>query len=72
MKSKNQRDFIFLRRQSYAFRDKRHMEKAIVDDDSKPMQEGIGVDLQEIGPRLTLKLRRVAKGVGVQSGQLSR
>lgn len=59
----NQRDFIFVRRHRYVFRDS---EKSVADEDGKPMAgvEGVRVGLQELGPRFTMKLRRVDKGVG--------
>jgi len=59
----NQRDFIFVRRHRYVFK---NSEKSIADEDGKPMAgvEGIRVGLQELGPRFAMKLRRVDKGVG--------
>ncbi|RDA91498.1 hypothetical protein CP533_4573 [Ophiocordyceps camponoti-saundersi (nom. inval.)] len=62
----NQRDFIFVRRHRYVFREKRATEKNIVDAEGKDMKgvEGIRAGLQELGPRFTLKLRRVDKGIG--------
>ncbi|KAL2205010.1 Brix-domain-containing protein [Sarocladium strictum] len=62
----NQRDYIFVRRHRYVFRDKRETEKSIVDGDGKEVKgvEMIRAGLQELGPRFTLKLRRVDKGVG--------
>ena len=62
----NQRDYIFLRRHRYVFRDKKETEKSVVGADGKPVEgvEGIRAGLQELGPRFTLKLRRVDKGVG--------
>lgn len=67
----NQRDFIFLRKHRYVFRDKRESERSVVGADGKEMQgvEGIRAGLQELGPRLTLKLRRVDKGIQRVSGQ---
>ena len=67
----NQRDFIFLRRHRYALREKRETERSVVGADGKEMKgvEGIKAALQEIGPRLTLKLRRVDKGIQRASGQ---
>lgn len=67
----NQRDFIFLRRHRYVFREKRGSEKSVVGADGKEMKgtEGIRAGLQELGPRLTLKLRRVDKGIQRASGQ---
>lgn len=67
----NQRDYIFVRRHRYVFRDKRKTEKSVVDTDGKPMKgvESIRTGLQELGPRLTLKLRRVDKGIQRRSGQ---
>jgi len=61
----NQRDFIFLRRHRYVFREKKEREKSVVGADGKEMvgAEGIRTGLQELGPRLTLKLRRVDKGI---------
>lgn len=67
----NQRDYIFLRRHRYVFRDKRGTEKPIQGADGKPMKgaEDIRVGLQELGPRFTMKLRRVDKGIQKASGQ---
>jgi ribosome production factor 1 len=67
----NQRDFIFIRRHRYVFREKRETEKAVVDTDGKEMKgaEGIRTGLQELGPRFTLKLRRIDKGIQRASGQ---
>ena len=67
----NQRDYIFLRRHRYAFRDKRPTEKPIQGPDGKPVAgvEDIRAGLQELGPRLTLKLRRVDRGIQHRSGQ---
>ncbi|KAI9167395.1 Ribosome production factor [Paramyrothecium foliicola] len=62
----NQRDYIFVRRHRYVFRDKRQTEKSIVGSDGKEVKgvEDIRAGLQELGPRFTLKLRRVDKGIG--------
>ncbi|KAK7754217.1 Ribosome production factor 1 [Diatrype stigma] len=62
----NQRDYIFLRRHRYVFRDKRKTEKSVVGADGKELKgmEQIRAGLQELGPRATLKLRRIDKGVG--------
>ena len=67
----NQRDFIFVRRHRYVFRDKRPTEKSVVDADGKPVKgvEEIRAGLQELGPRFTLKLRRVDRGIQRKSGQ---
>jgi ribosome production factor 1 len=67
----NQRDYIFLRRHRYVFRDKRQSEKSIQGTDGKPMKgvEDIRAGLQELGPRFTMKLRRVDKGIQRASGQ---
>ncbi|KAJ5095105.1 RNA processing factor 1 [Penicillium argentinense] len=67
----NQRDYIFVRRHRYVFREKRETEKAVQGADGKEMQgaEGIRTGLQELGPRFTLKLRRVDKGIQRASGQ---
>ena len=53
----------------YVFREKRGTEKSVVGPDGKIVQgvEGIRTGLQELGPRITLKLRRV--DTGVQSGR---
>lgn len=67
----NQRDFIFFRRHRYVFREKRETEKEVGFglDPNKPGggkgMEGLGVrvGLQEIGPRFTLKLRKVERGL---------
>ncbi|KAL2015510.1 hypothetical protein VTK56DRAFT_5348 [Thermocarpiscus australiensis] len=62
----NQRDYIFFRRHRYIFREARPTEKNVVGPDGKEMAgvQGIRAGLQEIGPRMTLKLRRVDKGIG--------
>ncbi|KAF2457286.1 anticodon-binding protein [Lineolata rhizophorae] len=67
----NQRDYIFVRRHRYIFRDKRPTEKSVVGSDGKPVKgvEEIRAGLQELGPRFTLKLRRVDKGIQRRSGQ---
>lgn len=67
----NQRDFVFLRRHRYVFREKREGERSVLGADGKEMKgvEGIRTGLQELGPRLTLKLRRVDKGIQRASGQ---
>ncbi|KAM3081472.1 Ribosome production factor 1 [Clarireedia jacksonii] len=62
----NQRDYIFVRRHRYIFREKRETEKSVVGPDGKVVEgvEGIRAGLQELGPRFTLKLRRIDKGIG--------
>ncbi|AEO58040.1 hypothetical protein MYCTH_2305019 [Thermothelomyces thermophilus ATCC 42464] len=62
----NQRDYIFFRRHRYVFREARPTEKNVQGADGKDLEgvKGIRAGLQEIGPRMTLKLRRVDKGVG--------
>jgi ribosome production factor 1 len=62
----NQRDYIFVRRHRYVFREKRQTEKSIVGTDGKEVKgvEDIRAGLQELGPRFTMKLRRVDKGIG--------
>jgi len=62
----NQRDYIFVRRHRYVFREKKETEKSVIGPDGKPVKgvEDIRAGLQELGPRFTLKLRRVDKGVG--------
>jgi ribosome production factor 1 len=62
----NQRDYLFLRRHRYVFREKRSTEKNVVGPDGKDVKgvEGIRAGLQELGPRITLKLRRVDKAIG--------
>ncbi|GAB7352730.1 hypothetical protein MBLNU459_g3084t1 [Dothideomycetes sp. NU459] len=67
----NQRDYIFVRRHRYVFRDKRKTEKSIVGVDGKVVEgvEDIKTGLQELGPRFTLKLRRIDKGIQRRSGQ---
>ena len=62
----NQRDYIFVRRHRYVFRDKRETEKSMAGADGKAMKgvEDIRAGLQELGPRFTMKLRRVDKGIG--------
>lgn len=67
----NQRDYIFLRRHRYVFRDKRTTEKSLQGTDGKAIKgvEEIRAGLQELGPRFTLKLRRIDKGIQRMSGQ---
>ncbi|OJD39065.1 rna processing factor 1 [Diplodia corticola] len=67
----NQRDYIFVRRHRYVFRDKRATEKSVIGADGKPIKgaEDIRAGLQELGPRFTLKLRRIDKGIQKASGQ---
>lgn len=67
----NQRDYVFFRRHRYVFRDKRGSEKSIQGADGKTMPgvEEIRAGLQELGPRFTLKLRRVDKAIQRASGQ---
>jgi ribosome production factor 1 len=67
----NQRDYIFVRRHRYVFREKRETEKGVVGTDGREMKgvEEIRAALQELGPRFTLKLRRIDKGIQRQSGQ---
>ncbi|MCJ1485231.1 hypothetical protein MMC06_005405 [Schaereria dolodes] len=67
----NQRDYIFLRRHRYVFREKRATEKNVVGPDGKEVKgvEGIRAGLQELGPRFTMKLRRVDRGIQRGSGQ---
>jgi ribosome production factor 1 len=67
----NQRDYIFVRRHRYVFRDKRATEKQVLGADGKPIKgaEDLKAGLQELGPRFTLKLRRVDKGIQRGSGQ---
>ena len=67
----NQRDYIFLRRHRYIFREKRVTEKNVVGPDGKEIKgaEGIRAGLQELGPRFTMKLRRIDKGIQRASGQ---
>ncbi|KAI9823809.1 MAG: hypothetical protein M1826_007630 [Phylliscum demangeonii] len=62
----NQRDYIFVRRHRYIFRDKRPTEKVVTGPDGNAIKgaEGIRAGLQELGPRFTLKLRRVDPGIG--------
>ncbi|KAI9762644.1 MAG: hypothetical protein M4579_000262 [Chaenotheca gracillima] len=62
----NQRDYIFLRKHRYVFRDKRPTEKSVVGTDGKEVKgaEEIRAGLQELGPRFTLKLRRIDTGIG--------
>jgi ribosome production factor 1 len=67
----NQRDYVFFRRHRYVFRDKRATEKSIQGADGKFVKgvEEIRAGLQELGPRFTMKLRRVDKGIQWRSGQ---
>jgi ribosome production factor 1 len=67
----NQRDYIFVRRHRYIFRDKRETEKSVVGPNGQVVKgvEDIRAGLQELGPRFTLKLRRIDKGIQRASGQ---
>ncbi|OCK76148.1 Brix-domain-containing protein [Lepidopterella palustris CBS 459.81] len=67
----NQRDYIFLRRHRYVFRERRATEKSVVGADGKIVKgvEDLRAGLQELGPRFTLKLRRVDRGIQRASGQ---
>lgn len=67
----NQRDYIFVRRHRYIFREKRQTEKNLIGPDGKEVKgvEGIRAGLQELGPRFTMKLRRIDKGIQRASGQ---
>ncbi|KAI4262211.1 MAG: hypothetical protein L6R42_002604 [Xanthoria sp. 1 TBL-2021] len=67
----NQRDYIFLRRHRYVFREKRQTEKNVIGPDGKEVKgvEGIRAGLQELGPRFTMKLRRIDRGIQRVSGQ---
>ncbi|KAI0425772.1 Brix-domain-containing protein [Xylaria sp. FL1042] len=60
------RDYIFFRRHRYVLREKRATEKSVVGADGKELRgvENIRAGLQELGPRFTLKLRRIQKGIG--------
>lgn len=53
------------------FREKRETEKNVVGPDGKEVKgvEGIRAGLQELGPRFTMKLRRVDRGIQRRSGQ---
>ncbi|KAF2795783.1 Brix-domain-containing protein [Melanomma pulvis-pyrius CBS 109.77] len=67
----NQRDYIFVRRHRYVFREKRESEKSVVGMDGKTVKgvENLRTGLQELGPRFTLKLRRIDRGIQWKSGQ---
>ncbi|KKY19222.1 putative rna processing factor 1 [Phaeomoniella chlamydospora] len=67
----NQRDYIFLRRHRYIFREKRETEKSVTNTEGEAVKgvEDIRAGLQELGPRFTLKLRRIDKGIQRGSGQ---
>ncbi|KAF4210957.1 hypothetical protein CNMCM5878_003383 [Aspergillus fumigatiaffinis] len=67
----NQRDYLFLRRHRYVFREKRETEKSVVGTDGKEIKgvEGIRAGLQELGPAINFKLRRVDRGIQRASGQ---
>ncbi|ETS85719.1 hypothetical protein PFICI_03744 [Pestalotiopsis fici W106-1] len=62
----NQRDYIFVRRHRYIFREKKATEKSVVGADGKELKgvQDIRAPIQELGPRFTLKLRRIDKGIG--------
>jgi ribosome production factor 1 len=67
----NQRDYIFVRRHRYVFRNKRVTEKSVTDTEGNTVKgaEDIRAGLQELGPRFTIKLRRVDRGIQRRSGQ---
>ncbi|MCJ1332425.1 hypothetical protein MMC10_009118 [Thelotrema lepadinum] len=67
----NQRDYIFVRRHRYVFRDKKASEKVLQGADGKEIKgaESLRVGLQELGPRFTLKLRRIDKKIQRASDQ---
>ncbi|KAL8856689.1 MAG: hypothetical protein Q9178_006756 [Gyalolechia marmorata] len=67
----NQRDYIFLRRHRYVFREKRQTEKNVIGPDGKEVKgvQGLRAGLQELGPRFTMKLRRIDRGIQRGSGQ---
>lgn len=62
----NKRDYIFLRRHRYNIRERKETEKKVVGADGKELKglEDVRVALQELGPRFTLKLRKIYKGIG--------
>ncbi|KAH8195758.1 hypothetical protein TruAng_010086 [Truncatella angustata] len=62
----NQRDYIFVRRHRYIFREKKATEKSVVGADGRELKgvQDIRAPIQELGPRFTLKLRRIDKGIG--------
>lgn len=62
----NHRDYVFIRRYRYQVRERRPTERSVTAADGKEMKgmEDIRVGLQELGPRLNIKLRRVDKGIG--------
>lgn len=64
----NQRDFIFFRRFRYMF-ELRESELGIARAKERGMDEQVRAKMQEIGPRLTLKLRWIKKGT-LASGRL--
>jgi ribosome production factor 1 len=48
----NRRDYLFLRRYRYVYRDKRDTEKEAVDANGKPIPGGVRVGLQILGPNV--------------------
>ncbi len=48
----NQRDYLFLRRYRYIYRDKKVTEKPAVSADGKEIPGGVRVGLQTIGPNV--------------------
>lgn len=62
----DQRDYIFVRRHRYVFRDRKGSEKKVTGTDGRVVKgaEEVKAGLQELGPRFTMKLRRVDEGVG--------
>ncbi|KAL9625361.1 MAG: hypothetical protein Q9160_000424 [Pyrenula sp. 1 TL-2023] len=67
----NQRDYIFVRRHRYVFRSRRDTEKKVTGTDGNAVKgvEDVRAGLQELGPRFTVKLRRIDKGIQRKSGQ---
>lgn len=67
----NQRDYIFVRRHRYVFREKRATEKSTTGSNGQTVSgmDEVKAGLQELGPRFTLKLRRIDKGIQRASGQ---
>jgi len=59
----NQRDFLFFRHHRYIFEKRKETVKGGTSDDGNKSQTKIQTRLQELGPRFTLKLLSIQKGI---------
>jgi len=65
----NSRDWIFLRRYRYKFREKKLTEKPVLSADGKEILPDLKAPLQALGPIINMKLRRVYKGIGMAGSE---